>query len=178
MTRFIQRHYGVTSETAKSMVAGYEKNKDKNYMESKKYMKDTLEAQLKKAGDREKATLFLSNMGTSDMLKKEYGKAILKNGYNMVIDDHGADFGGKPQRVNAPIIALKVDKTIKQIGSKKISDYQSIKAINKYSLQLETIPGFVSKKEFVPNVIKEYYNPKNYYNTNSDRYPYDPIDNR
>ena len=61
---------------------------------------------------------------------------------------------------------------------KKISDYQSIKAINKYSLQLETIPGFVSKKEFVPNVIKEYYNPKNYYNTNSDKYPYDPIDNR
>ena len=176
LVRLAQKQNGVSTETARAMVIGSEKAKEKNYLDWKKYYKDSLNAQLKEASDKEKAMIFLSNMGTSDYLKKEYGKAVIKKGYNMVIDDHGADFGGKQQRVNAPIIALKVDKTLEQIGSKKVSDFQSMKSLNKYALQLETIPGFISRKEFVPNVIKEYSNPKNYYNTYNMNYPFKIID--
>ena len=127
---------------------------------------------LKKSNELEKAGLLLGAMGTSDTIKAIYGKAIVEKGYNMVIDDHGADFGGKNQRVNAPIIVLKANKALEQIKSKPISNFSSDIALNKYLNDISTIPGKMSEKKFVPNVVKEYYGKKNYYNTYREDYPF------
>lgn len=92
----------------------------------------------------------------------------------MMIDDHGADFAGRMQRVNAPIIVVnKTDKILEQIGSKRVSDYQSYNAGLDYSRDIETIAGRQSEKYYVPNVIKSHYGTKNHNQNDTYDYIYD-----
>lgn len=166
------RKMGWSSQYTKDVMKHWEQN-DENY---KKYYKQELENMKKELNNRDekgKAVLFLSSYGNSDRLKSMYGERIIKENYNMVIDDFGADFAGNKRRVNAPIVALKVDETLKQIGSKKLSAYDSISAINKYNSDISTIPGSISEKFFVPNVVKSYYGTNNYYNNPTNSYIYD-----
>ena len=58
-------------------------------------------------------------MGGSDVIKAKFAERVIKEGYNMIIDDHGTDFAGNGQRVNAPLIVLNANNLLKQIGSKK-----------------------------------------------------------
>ena len=102
-------------------------------------------------------------MGTSDKIKTMYGEKIVKENYNMSIDDHGADFAGNAQRVNAPIIVYKANQALSKLKDKKISDISSRNNLNRYDYDIRTIPGFMSEKYFVPNVVKEGYGTKNYY---------------
>ena len=98
---------------------------------------------------------FFSSMGSSDYLKAEYGKAVVKKGYNMSIDDYGANFPGKNQRVNAPIIVYDVDKYVRQIGSKRVSDYSASLAGESYAYDMAYIPKRVSDEYLLPNLFKD-----------------------
>lgn len=134
--------------------------------------KDNINELLKGGDSLSNASLFFGSIGTSDYLKTLYGKEVVKRGYNMSIDDHGADFGGTYQRVNAPVIVYAPEKFIEQIGSKKISDFDSLTASAVYTSNIQRIPGSMSEKYFVPNVVKEAWGKKNYYGTVSTEYPF------
>lgn len=164
---------GVSSKEINDLFTNWEKVKDPDYMTSKKNNIKQLKEELKNRDDLGKASLVLMSMGGSDYIKKEFGKAVVERNYNMVIDDHGADFGGRMQRVNAPIIVLKSNEVLEQIGSKKVSEYQSLAAMMKYQDDIAGIPGSKSYKEFVPNVLKEEFGLDNYYKTDRRDYPFD-----
>lgn len=171
--RLVRRNPGLSLKEAKAYMRYCANNDDKKFLETFAKVQQEVYQKLRDAKDtREQASYMLGAMGNSDRLKAMYGEKVVEAGYNMVIDDHGADFAGRKQRVNAPIIALKVDETLKQIGSKKISDYDSNTAMSKYQADVATISGKKSQENFVPNVLKEYYNPKNYYDTDSYNYPF------
>lgn len=169
----IARQYKWSLKEANSACAYWILNDDKNFMEYWTRTRNETAEKIKSMDEAGRASYTLGAMGNNDRMKSIFGEAIVKAGYNMVIDDHGADFSGRKQRVNAPIIALKVDETMKQIGSKNISNYESDFSMAKYQRQVATISGKASQKNFVPNVLKEYYNTKNYYETDSFDYPFD-----
>lgn len=159
-------------------VINYWENNDPDFI---KYQKDTIERTRQDVvtrSERDRAVMLLQSMGNSDKIKMKFGEAVVKEGYNMVIDDHGADFAGNRQRVNAPIIVLQANKALEQIGSTPVSKLTSTNAMSKYANDVDTIPGFVSEKYFVPNVIKGYYGTKNYYNNNTYDYIYDSNNQR
>ena len=137
--------------------------------ETKKGMKE----HLKEADESEKAAMFFSYMGESDRLKAIYGEKIVKEHYNMSIDDHGADFAGDRQRVNAPIIVYKSNEAMNKIKDKKVCSYASYTAADKYVSDMSTIPGKMAEKLFVPNVMKKHYGTNNYYYNPSTSYIYD-----
>ena len=112
-------------------------------------------------------------MGESDRVKAIYGEKIVKEHYNMSIDDHGADFAGNSRRVNAPIIVYKTNKAMRKIKDKKVSNYTSRVAAKRYVKDMSTIPGKKAEKLFVPNVMKKHYGTKNYYYNPTTSYIYD-----
>lgn len=168
---------GWSAQYTKDVMKHWAQN-DENYKKYYKQEVENLKRELNNRDETGKAVLFLSSYGNSDRLKSMYGERLIKENYNMVIDDFGADFAGNKMRVNAPIITLKADETLKQIGSKKLSDYDSRSAINKYNSDISTIPGSMSEKFFVPNVVKTYYGTNNYYNNPTRGYIYDRNNNR
>lgn len=171
--REVVNGYKVSYSKAKEYVSYWESAKDPAYMEAlKEYVADT-KNKYSKASELVRASCVLSNMGGSDVIKAKFGERVIKEGYDMVIDDHGADFAGNGQRVNAPLIILKANETLKQIGSTKISVYDEVAARNKYAKDIDSIPGQMSKDMFVPNVLKKRYNENNYYNNNTYDYIYD-----
>ena len=168
----LSRENGWSVQYTKEAMKYWEQN-DENY---KKYYEKEIENMKKDLSSRDeqgKAILFLSSYGNSDRLKAMYGERLVKDNYNMVIDDFGADFAGNRSRVNAPIITLKAEETLKQIGSKKLSDFSSSSAGTKYNKAINSIPGKMSEKFFVPNVVKAYYGTNNYYSNPTNRYIYD-----
>lgn len=174
----VSNGYKMSVKDAKMACAYWADKKDKGFLEAVARRRKEVEEEIAQMDESGRATWLLGAMGNSDRLKVKYGEAVVKEGYNMVIDDHGADYAGKKQRVNAPIIALDVNKTLEQIGAKPVSELSSGWARYKYSVEIDNIPGKYSEKHFAPNVIKEYYNPKNYYKNNTYDYIYDRDGNR
>jgi hypothetical protein len=167
------RNTGLSIKISKQAIDYGEILKNKDYLDIKKKTIDGLNTRMLTMNEIQKASLFIGSMGTNDHIRYEFGKAFVEKGYNTLIDDHGADFAGNRQRVNAPLIVLKADQILKQIGSKPVSNYSSIKAMNEYNRDIRTIPGKVSESSFVPNVIKTRYNTKNYYNNPTSGFIYD-----
>ena len=165
--------YKVPAEQAELYVKAWEARKDANYLKALESEKTMFSEYIAKKSELQRATIFFSNMGTSDKIKTMYGEKIVKENYNMSIDDHGADFAGNSQRVNAPIIVFKANESLSKLKDKKISDISSKKNLTKYSYDMATIPGFISKKYFVPNVVKEGYGSKNYYSNPTMGYIFD-----
>ena len=135
--------------------------------------KKRMKEYMKEADESTKATMFFTFMGESDRLKAIYGEKIVKEHYNMSIDDHGADFAGNRQRVNAPIIVYKTNEAMNKIKDKKVSDYISYNAAKRYVNDTHTIPGSMSEKLFVPNVVKKHYGTNNYYYNPTTNYIWD-----
>lgn len=170
--RSVEDYYGVSNTEAKKLVSTFKKADEKSLSRYPiaKTVKQTYEAYQKlvdetldKVSSDEKADYVASEMGQSDYIKARYGKAVVDAGYNASIDDYGASFRGLDSRVNAPLIVYNVDTTLEQIGSKPISDIQQSVAGAKYRWDMSSIPGWVSRYEFVPNIIKESRGPDNYY---------------
>ena len=159
----LMTRYNASAEDAELAVKAWETKKDANYLKALESEKTLLSEYIAQKSDLKRATIFFSNMGTSDRIKTIYGEKIVKENYNMSIDDHGADFVGNSQRVNAPIIVFKANESLSKLKDKKISDISSKKNLTKYSYDMAKIPGSMSEKYFVPNVVKEGYGSKNYY---------------
>ncbi|MBO5319104.1 MAG: hypothetical protein J6B01_04760 [Ruminococcus sp.] len=172
MVNNISKANGWSIAHTKKCIDYWESSGDKDYLENEKSVRKSIVDDIKNRNELGKAAMMLGSMGSSDRMKLLYGEAIVKQGYNMVIDDHGADFAGNKQRVNSPIIVYNTEKTLKQIGSKKVSDYASKRAMRKYDFDTSTIPGYKSKQEYVPNVVKKYYGEDNYYNNPTISYIY------
>lgn len=173
--RLLRANPGANLKDLQSWMAYRASKNDEAFLKNFDSITKEVEGKLKMKGERGKAAMLLGALGSNDKLKVMYGEAVVKAGYNMVIDDHGADYAGNKQRVNAPIIALKAEKALEQISSKPISDYDQRTALNKYSRDIDSIPGGKSEKYFVPNVLKEYYNPDNYYRNDTFDYKYEKI---
>lgn len=174
MKRRMAQANKVSANTMEQWMEGWEAKKDKNYLKEVKNGTDALKESLKSYSELEKAGLFLSAMGESDRIKSIYGEKIVKEHYNAVIDDHGADFAGNKRRVNAPVIVLKANYTLKKIKDKPLRDYDSINSGRKYIRDISTIPGDVAEKNYVPNVIKKRYGTRNYYdNPMNEKWIYD-----
>lgn len=166
------RNYKKDVKTVKEYVAYWEKN-DKAYQDYYKTVRKNIVNDLNSRDDLARASRVIQYMGTSDPIKAMMGEKVVKAGYNMTIDDHGADFAGNGQRVNAPIIVYNTNKVLEQIGSKKVSDFTSMMALRRYDIDQSSIPGFVSEKNFVPNVLKTYFGTNNYYKNPTMNYIYD-----
>lgn len=108
-------------------------------------------------------------MSFSNKLKNIYGKKIVEEHYNMSINDIGADFYGNDYRVNAPIIVYNVDKSMKKIKDEKITEIDQECSFGDYLKNIRSIPGSVSEKSFVPNVLKNKYGTENYYDNETTR---------
>ena len=165
------------ASTVESWMKNWEKSKDKDYLDALERTTKQVASELKQRSEIDKAKLFLGTMGNSDRIKTIYGEKIIKENYNMVIDDHGADFAGNKQRVNSPIIILKANSSLEKIKDKPLSDFSSMKAMRKYQRDIKTISGSMSEKNFVPNVIKEGYGTNNYYRNPTFNYIYDKNNN-
>lgn len=175
--RRIMTRYNASAEDAELAVKAWETTKDANYLKALESEKTLLSEYIAQKSDLKRATIFFSNMGTSDRIKTIYGEKIVKENYNMSIDDHGADFVGNSQRVNAPIIVFKANESLSKLKDKKISDISSKKNLTKYSYDMAKIPGSMSEKYFVPNVVKEGYGSKNYYSNPTMRWIFDENNN-
>ena len=171
--RLLKANPGANLKDIQAWMAYRASKNDETFLKNFHNITKGVEADLQRRSEGGRAAMLLGALGSNDKLKHMYGEEIIKAGYNMVIDDHGADYAGKGQRVNAPIIALKAEKALEQVGSKPISDYDQRAALNKYERDVKTIPGKTSEKYFVPNVLKEYYNPKNYYDNDTYNYIYE-----
>ena len=119
--------------------------------------------------EADRASTFFSAMSFSNKLKNIYGKKIVEEHYNMSIDDIGADFYGNDYRVNAPIIVYNVDKSMKKIKDEKITEIDKECSFGDYLQNIRSIPGSVSEKSFVPNVLKNKYGTENYYDNETTR---------
>lgn len=174
----ISRQCEVDIRTAKSYIARWFANDDKDF--KKFYIKtaDEILNSIDKSDERGKAKYAMGAMGYSDRMKTLFGEKVVKAGYNMVIDDHGADFAGKSQRVNAPVIILKANQILDQVKSKPVSDIQADIAMSKYMSDISTISGKSSQKNYVPNVLKEAYGTKNYYENDTFKYIYNDKNER
>lgn len=119
--------------------------------------------------EADRASTFFSAMSFSNKLKNIYGKKIVEEHYNMSINDIGADFYGNDYRVNAPIIVYNVDKSMKKIKDEKITEIDKECSFGDYLENIRSIPGSVSEKSFVPNVLKNKYGTENYYDNETTR---------
>lgn len=153
----------ITVSKAKTLIKGWAEKGDKAFAKNLKDLRKDISKDIDDGDEKTKAMIFFNAMGSSDTVKSMYCESFVKQHYNMVIDDHGADFVGKNKKVNAPIIVLKANKSLEQIGSKPISDYQSNFAINKYFHDISTISGTSAEKNYVPNVVKEAKGKDRYY---------------
>lgn len=145
----------IKASEAKQMITDGLNKKNKNftklYNDEIKNLKKTME----NASEEKRAMYFLNSLGPSDKLKYVFGEKVVKEGYNMVIDDHGANFGHW-NPVNSPIISLKTNKALEMIGSKPVSSISSEIAKEKYRSSTENINVRLQNKYYVPNVIKNY----------------------
>lgn len=142
----------------------------KSVIEANNTYKKLLSKDIKKRSELGRAVLVAESMGSSDKIKTEYGKRVVKAGFNASIDDHGADYPGKGQRVNAPMIVYNMDKSLTDSGSKSVGRLRETGAMLKYTFDISTIPGKWSKKNYVPNLIKRGTGEKNYYNNSTYDY--------
>ena len=168
----------VSANAMEQSMLYWETKKDKDYIAALDRETKSIKAMLSESDESGKAAIFLGSMGGSDRIKSIYGEKILKENYNMVIDDHGADFAGNKQRVNAPIIVLKANDTVEKIKDKPVSDYTSKRSDKKYLRDISTIPGKFSEENYVPNVLKKHYGSKNYNHNKTFEYIYDRDGNR
>ena len=164
---------GIDTSKAEAIIRNAEQSKDKGYIKVLNRETKNLQKMLSSADESGKAALFLSSMGNSDRIKSIYGEKVLKEHYNMVIDDHGADFAGNSNRVNSPIIVLKSNEALEKIKDKRVGNFASQAAATKYTRDTMYIPGGLAEKNYVPNVLKKYYGTKNYYHNPTDSYIYD-----
>ncbi len=111
-----------------------------------KYWKE----QFKNGPPTMKGQFLLQTIGESDYMRYKFGEAVVKRGYNMVIDDHGADF--KNDKVNAPIILLKANSILEEHGSKPLSQYTENSARYIYLNDTSEISTNYAKKHYVPKV--------------------------
>ena len=137
--------------------------------------KRIIETNLKKQTDEQKASIALSSLGASDKIKMAYGKKIVEAGYNMVIDDHGADYVGTipyqegakrkevPMRVNAPILVWNSNEILKKVGSKKVYELTENAAMQRYISNQRWITDGEAYKYHVPNVKKEAWDINKFY---------------
>ena len=163
MCKRLAKGNNVSEKTMRSWMVSWESKKDPAYIKALKEKTKEVNTMIKNMDELDKAQMFLGAIGPSDNLKMIYGKKIVKEHYNMVIDDHGADFAGNSCRVNAPIIVFEANKTLSKIKDKPLSAYDSRRALRKYSKDISSIPGTMSEIKFVPNVVKKSYGLKNYY---------------
>lgn len=153
-------------------------NMSKGIKDSYEYNRKMISNQIDSSDELGKAALFFGCTGTSDYLKRRYGESVVKAGYNMSIDDHGADFAGNSQKVNAPVIVYDPDKVLKQIRNKKVSQFSSIWSTADYITDVSRIPGKMAESNFVPNVIKTNYGSRNYYDNPTTEFIFDREGNR
>ena len=113
------------------------------------------------------AARVISNTGGNDELRSMFLDEIKKAGYNATVDDYGAAFKGFKNRVNTPLILIDPDSTTAQTKSAKVSVEEAEAAGRQYINDIMSISSSKSKKYFVPNVMKDFYNEDNYY---SDKY--------
>lgn len=173
ITRKMQPKLNVNAETFHRYMDHWETTKDPAYMKALSAETNSIKQEIGRRNELDRAGLVLSGLGDSDRLKTLYGKAIVDSGYNMVIDDHGADFAGNYNRVNAPLIIFKSNQALEKIGSKPVIAYESEIAKRKYLSDQSSIPGAKAEKYFVPNVVKKHYGTKNYYDNPTFNYIYD-----
>lgn len=152
-------YQGFTNKEAEKAVEKAEKDKNPEYLAAydrtyKNYVTNILKMI--------PALYVLGNTGTNQKIRNEYLKRVKKAGYNAVIDDHGADFEDKSQRVNAPIISLDSEKSLRPIRSKKITLNNSQYAYESHKYNVETLSKKMIDKRYVPNVIKTGYGLENY----------------
>ena len=136
----------------------------KESLKKEKDERKQLRESIKSINDEaDRASTFFSAMSFSNKLKNIYGKKIVEEHYNMSINDIGADFYGNDFRVNAPIIVYNVDKSMKKIKDEKITEIDQECSFGDYLKNIRSIPGSISEKSFVPNVLKNKYGTENYY---------------
>lgn len=143
-----------------------DKLQKKNPQQYQKWM-DSLRGQIDVAMSKQTpewaAARVLASMGPDDNIRNLFLEEVRAQGYNATIDDFGAAFKGSKDRVNAPIILIDPDKTTTQTKSTYISEADSIAAGKQYVNDIMSISSSKSKKYYVPNVIKDYYNEDNYH---------------
>ena len=145
---------GYTIKDAQKAVIRAEKNKSPSYTTAYAKLYDTYSQYLK---SKYGAAIVLGSTGTNKIVRDEYLRRVKKAGYNSVIDDHGADFASKSQRVNAPIISLTAEKSLKPIRSMKLTDYMSDYAYQYHKTAVESLKKKQIDDRYVPNVIKNAY---------------------
>ena len=145
---------GYTIKDAQKAVIRAEKNKSPSYTTAYAKLYDTYSQYLK---SKYGAAIVLGSTGTNKIVRDEYLRRVKKAGYNSVIDDHGADFASKSQRVNAPIISLTAEKSLKPIRSMKLTDYMSDSAYQYHKMAVESLKKKQIDDRYVPNVIKNAY---------------------
>lgn len=119
--------------------------------------------ELKELNDTGKAAYVLMSIGESDYNRNKLMDLVEKDGYNCCIDDHGADFGySKYSRMNAPIMLRNANSALTKTKEKEMTGGSVAVAENKYAKSMEFLPGSMTEKYYVPNVIKTAYNNKNY----------------
>ena len=150
---------GLTNKEAEKAVEKAEKDKDPKYLADYDQIYKNYTT---KALKRIPALYVLGNTGTNQKIRNEYLKRVKKAGYNAVVDDHGADFAYKHQRVNAPIISLDSEKSLRPIRSKKITLRNSMYAYDVHQRNVEALSKKMIDKRYVPNVIKTGYGLENY----------------
>ena len=150
---------GLTNKEAEKAVEKAEKDKDPKYLADYDQIYKNYTT---KALKRIPALYVLGNTGTNQKIRNEYLKRVKKAGYNAVVDDHGADFASKSQRVNAPIISLDSEKSLRPIRSKKITLRNSMHAYDVHQRNVEALSKKMIDKRYVPNVIKTGYGLENY----------------
>lgn len=172
--RLVRRVYSSCHDykQAEQACARWAKDKDKEFINAWTNVTKDIKDHLDNCDELKKATMVLSGLGESDVIKTKFGRKIIENGYLATIDDHGADFAGLKQRVNAPVLILKTENMIEAYKSKPISKLQEEEALERYSNDMSTISGKASQKNFVPNVVKKGYDERNYYENNTRNYIY------
>lgn len=169
ITRKLKELNNVSMKEARKIYSDMETADPKAFKDIFKDYKDNQIKYFDSYTKEHRAMAVLASMGESDEIRKMFVDKVKENGYNATIDDHGADFGGKARKINAPIIVLD-GEDITQKKSKEISTKDEAKAFRKYDknmLGTLGVSGKAAKKYFVPNVIKDYFNEDNYYNSKS-----------
>ena len=147
---YLVKTQGYTLKDAEKAVIREEKNKSPSYMATYANLHDMYSSQYLKS--KSAAAIVLGNTGTNKIIRDEYLRRVKKAGYNAVIDDHGADF--ESRRVNAPIISLTAEKSLKPIRSIKLTDHRSDAAYEYHKRSVESLRKKQIDDGYVPNVIK------------------------
>lgn len=150
---------GFTNKEAEKAVEKAEKDKDPEYLATHDQIYKNYTMKVLKSTP---ALYVLGSTGRNQKIRNEYLKRVKKAGYNAVIDDHGADFEHKSQRVNAPIISLDSEKSLRPIRSKKITLNNSQYAYESHKRNVESLSKKMIDKRYVPNVIKTGYGLETY----------------